>query len=96
MRARWRTLRLRLDPDRLVFVDETWIKTNMAPLRGWTPKWHRRKGFAPHGRWRTVTFLAGLRRDGLGAPRVFDGRPTSAPSRPGWSSAWCQRSGPAI
>jgi len=73
MQARWRTLRLRLDPDRLVFVDETWIKTNMAPLRGWTPKWRRLKGFAPYGRWRTVTFLAGLRRDGLSAPRVFDG-----------------------
>ena len=72
-RARWRTLRRRLDPDRLVFVDETWIKTNMAPLRGWAPKGHRLKGLAPHGRWRTLTFLATLRRDGLSAPCVFDG-----------------------
>ena len=72
-RARWRTLRRRLDPDRLVFVDETWIKTNMAPLRGWAPKGHRLKGFAPHGRWRTLTFLAALRRDGLSAPCGFDG-----------------------
>ena len=63
-RARWRTLRRRLDPDRLVFVDETWIKTNVAPLRGWAPKGHRLTGFAPHGRWRTLTFLAALRRDG--------------------------------
>ena len=37
-RARWRALRRRLDPGRLVFVDETWIKTNMAPLRGWAPR----------------------------------------------------------
>ena len=72
-RARWRTLRRRLDPDRLVFVDETWIKTNMAPLRGWAPKGHRLQGFAPHGRGCTLTFLAGLRRDGLSAPCVFDG-----------------------
>ena len=56
-----------------MFVGETWIKTNMAPLRGWAPKGRRLKGFAPHGRWRTLTFLAGLRHDGLSAPCVFDG-----------------------
>ncbi len=63
----------RLDPDRLVFIDETWIKTNMAPLRGWGPRGRRLPGFAPHGHWRTMTFLAALRRDGLVAPCVFDG-----------------------
>ena len=82
-RARWRELRRRLDPDRLVFVDETWIKTNMAPLRGWAPKGHRLKGFAPHGRSRTLTFLAGLRRDGLSAPCVFDG-PINRPAFQTW------------
>ena len=65
--------RRRLEPGRLAFVDETWIKTNMAPRRGWAPKGRRLKGFAPHGRWRTLTFLAGLRHDGLSAPCVFDG-----------------------
>lgn len=72
-RARWQTLKRRLEADRLVFVDETWIKTNMAPLRGWAEKSRRLKGFAPHGRWRTMTFLAALRSDGLTAPCVFDG-----------------------
>ena len=72
-RARWRALRRRLDANRLVSVDETWFKTNMAPLRGWAPKAHRLKGFAPHGRERAQTFLAGLRRGGLSAPCVFDG-----------------------
>ena len=72
-RARWQALRRRLEPRRLVFVDETWIKTNMTPLRGWAPTGRRLKGFAPHGRWRTLTFLAGLRHDGLSAPCVFDG-----------------------
>jgi len=33
-RRRWQALQPRLDPDRLVFIDETWVKTNMAPLRG--------------------------------------------------------------
>jgi putative transposase len=37
----------RLDPDCLVFIDETWIKTNMAPIRGWGIKGERLKGFAP-------------------------------------------------
>ncbi len=56
-----------------MFIDETWIKTNMAPLRGWAPKGTRVRGFAPHGHWRTMTFLAALRCDGLTAPCVFDG-----------------------
>ncbi len=62
-----------LDPRRLVFIDETWIKTNMAPLRGWGPKGDRLRGFAPHGHWRTLTFLGALRCDRLTAPCVFDG-----------------------
>lgn len=62
-----------LDPFRLVFVDETWIKTNMAPLRGWGPKGKRLKGYAPNGHWRTMTFIAALRCDRLTAPCVFDG-----------------------
>ena len=54
-------------------MDETWIKTNMAPLRGWGPRGRRLVGFAPHGRWRTLTFIAALRCDRLTAPCVFDG-----------------------
>jgi transposase len=72
-RQRWRTWQAGLDPQRLVFIDETWIKTNMAPLRGWGPKGKRLRGFAPHGHWRTLTFLGALRCDGLTAPCVFDG-----------------------
>jgi transposase len=62
-----------LDPRRLVFIDETWIKTNMAPIRGWGPKGQRLKGFAPDGRWKTLTFLAALRLGALTAPCVVDG-----------------------
>ena len=56
-----------------MFIDETWIKTNMAPLRGWGSKGERLRGFAPHGHWRTLTFLGALRSDQLTAPCVFDG-----------------------
>lgn len=72
-RQRWRSWQSGLDPTRLVFIDETWIKTNMAPLRGWGPKGKRLRGFAPHGHWRTLTFLGALRHDRLTAPCVFDG-----------------------
>ena len=72
-RRRWRAWQASLDPRRLVFIDETWIKTNMAPLRGWGPSGERLRGFAPHGHWRTLTFLGALRVDRLAAPCVFDG-----------------------
>ena len=45
----------------------------MAPLRGWGPKGARLRGFAPHGHWRTLTFLGALRCNQLTAPCVFDG-----------------------
>jgi transposase len=72
-RRRWRSWQTSLDPERLVFIDETWIKTNMAPLRGWGPKGERLRAFVPHGHWRTLTFLGALRCDRLTAPCVFDG-----------------------
>jgi transposase len=72
-RQRWRGWQAGLDPRRLVFIDETWIKTNMAPLRGWAPRGKRLRGFAPHGHSRTLTFLGALRCDQLTAPCVFDG-----------------------
>ena len=72
-RQRWKVIQPRLDPRRLVFLDETWIKTNMAPLRGWGAKGKRLRGYAPHGHWRTMTFIAALRCDQLTAPVVFDG-----------------------
>ncbi|MGX9432749.1 IS630 family transposase, partial [Bradyrhizobium sp. LeoA1S1] len=72
-RRRWQSWQASLDPQRLVFIDETWIKTSMAPLRGWGPKGERVRGFAPHGHWRTLTFLGALRSDSLVAPCVFDG-----------------------
>jgi hypothetical protein len=48
------------DPRNLAFNDETWIKTNRAPLRGWGPNGERVRSFAPHGHWRNLTFLDAL------------------------------------
>jgi transposase len=65
--------RNRIEPSRLVFIDETWTKTNMAPLRGWAPCGERLKAKVPFGRWTTMTFLAALRCDRVEAPWLIDG-----------------------
>jgi transposase len=72
-RARWRTYQGRIAPQRLVFIDETWVKTNMAPLRGWGARGRRLKAYAPYGHWKTLTFIAALRHDRIDAPFVIDG-----------------------
>jgi transposase len=58
---------------RLIFIDETWAKTNMTRTHGWAEHGKRLVAAAPHSRWTTMTFLAGLRTDGIVAPCVFDG-----------------------
>src|SRR3984957_5052650 len=72
-RRRWRSHQKRVDPSRLVFIDETWTKTNMTRLYGWAPRRRRLVAKIPHGHWKTATFLAALRNDRIDAPCVFDG-----------------------
>lgn len=72
-RAQWRLYQNHIDPARLVFIDETWTKTNMVPLRGWAPVGQRLKAKAPHRHWKTMTFLAALRHDRVSAPWLIDG-----------------------
>jgi transposase len=72
-REDWFEGQLDLDPERLVFIDETWASTNMARRRGRAPKGERLRVGIPHGHWKTTTFVAGLRRTGMIAPMVLDG-----------------------
>lgn len=72
-RNAWRELQKELDPTKLVFLDETWAKTNMTPRYGRAPKGERLIEPVPHGHWNTTTFIAALRHDELTAPYVFDG-----------------------
>ena len=72
-RAQWRKYQGRIDPRRLVFIDETWAKTNMTRLRGWCARGRPLIDKVPHGHWRTLTFLAALRCDRIDAPLVLDG-----------------------
>jgi transposase len=57
----------------MVFIDETWTKTNMAALRGWARRGLRLAAKVPQRRWQTLTFLAALRHDRIDAPWLLDG-----------------------
>jgi transposase len=72
-RQDWFDAQLDLDPERLVFIDETWTSTNMARRHGRAPRGERLRMGVPHGHWKTTTFVAGLRTTGIVAPLVLDG-----------------------
>ncbi len=69
----WRAERLGIPVRRLVFIDETSASTRMARLRGRSERGKRLIAKVPHGHWKTTTFVAALRSDGLTAPVVVDG-----------------------
>jgi transposase len=56
-----------------VFIDETWATTAMTRTRGRAPRGQRLVASVPHGHWKTSTFVAALRYDGITAPCVIDG-----------------------
>lgn len=72
-RQEWFENQPNLDPDRLVFIDETWASTKMARTHGRAPRGQRLLAAIPHGHWKTTTFVAGLRNGGMIAPMVLDG-----------------------
>jgi transposase len=78
-RERWRAEQGDLDAESLVFIDETWAKTNMTRERGRCLRGQRLLGRVPFGKWRTTTFVAGLRCDAIIAPMVLNG-PIDGPS----------------
>lgn len=59
-----------------MFVDETWASTRMTRTHGRCPKGRRLVMDVPHGHWKTTTFVAALRADGMTAPTVIDGAVT--------------------
>jgi len=72
-RREWKEKQPLLDVSKLVFLDETGASTNMARRYGRAPKGERCIASLPHGHWKTTTFIAGLRCNGLTAPMVLDG-----------------------
>ena len=71
-RQEWSEKQPTLDSSRLVFIDETWASTSMTRLRGRSRIGQRLIGKTPHGHWKTTTFVAALRCDGVTAPFVID------------------------
>ena len=72
-RRAWFELQSELDPDRLVFIDETGTSTKMARRCGRSPRGERCRAPVPHGHWKTTTFVGALRTCGMTAPMVLDG-----------------------
>lgn len=72
-RRAWFDAQPDLDPEKLVFIDETGLNTKMARLRGRSLKGERCRAAVPHGHWKTTTFTGALRMSGMTAPMVLDG-----------------------
>ena len=78
-RDEWRASQGELNPERLVFIDETGAATDMARRYGRCPRGQRLVSSVPWGHWKTTTFVAALRVGEIAAPCVFDG-PMDGPS----------------
>jgi len=72
-RAQWIASQTDLDPDRVVFLDETWAKTNMTRTHGRSDKGARLVEKTPYGKWKTTTFLGAIRSTGFVAPLCVEG-----------------------
>ena len=72
-RRAWFDGQLDLDPEKLIFIDETSASTKMSRLCGRAKRGERCRAPIPHGHWKTTTFTAGLRINGLAAPMLLDG-----------------------
>ena len=76
-RREWFAGQLDLDPEKLIFIDETGASTNLARKGGRCRRGRRLRASVPHGHYKTVTLVAGVRLRGLVAQKVFD-RPINA------------------
>jgi len=76
MRRRWRRNQRKLDPKRLVFIDETAISTSMTRRGGRTARGQRLVCKVPFGAWQSVTMVAALRHDRMTAPMTLNGAMT--------------------
>ena len=72
-RAQWGAEQPRRDGGKLIFIDETWAKTNMTRLRGRAAVGERLIAKVPHGHWKTTTLIAALDRGGIRCSTVVDG-----------------------
>lgn len=85
-REDWSAGQTALNPERLIFIDESGLSTKMARLRGWAPKGKRCRAAVPHGHWNTTTFVGGLTLTGICAPMLLNG-----PMDGDAFLAWCEQ-----
>lgn len=69
----WKSEQPDRDARRLIFIDETWAKTNMTRLRGRALRGERLVAKTPHGHWKTTTLIAALGLEGIRCSTVVDG-----------------------
>jgi transposase len=72
-RNEWQKNQATLDVTKLVFLDETWVATNMTRSYGRSARGERCTASVPYGHWQTTTFIAALRHNAVTAPMVADG-----------------------
>lgn len=72
-REAWKNQQQEWDPGRLIFIDETWVKTNMTRLRGWAFSHQRVVDKVPHAHWKTTTLIAALGCEGMRCSMTLDG-----------------------
>ena len=72
-RAAWRVRQVGFDPAKIIFIDETWAKTNMTRLRGRSLRGQRLVAKVPHGHWKTTTLVAALDHKGMRCSMTIDG-----------------------
>ena len=72
-RTQWKHDQPECDAQRLIFIDETWAKTNLTRLRGRAPVGERLVAKVPYGHWNTTTLIAALAIDGVRCSTVVDG-----------------------
>jgi len=72
-RAEWKSQQPSRPAQRLIFIDETWAKTNLTRLRGRALRGERLIDKSPHGHWKTTTLIAALGLEGIRCSAVVDG-----------------------
>jgi transposase len=82
-RQEWFGAQLDLDPRKLVFIDETGASTNLARKGGRRRRGRRLRVGVPHGHYKTITLVSGLRLSGLVARKAYD-KPMNAATFEQW------------
>jgi hypothetical protein len=64
-RAAWRAEAAGIDPERLIFIDESGFDTRLTRTHARAPRGQRAHGTAPGGHWRRLTLIGALGLDGI-------------------------------